>query len=77
MYCVRTAEEKLIHYLRVGDTDEYYNLLEDPDERHNKIDDLDYAERIAALRDRIEEEKAKCSYEVPDLSIEYEKYQSL
>jgi len=52
-------------------------LLEDPDERHNKIDDPDYAERIAALRDRIEEEKAKCSYEVPDLSIEYEKYQSL
>ena len=77
MYCVRTAQEKLIHYLKDGDTDEFYDLIEDPDERYNKIDDADYAVRIGALRDRLENEKAKCKYEVPDLSIEYEQYQNL
>ena len=77
MQCVRTASEKFIHYLKDGDTDEYYDLSNDPDERHNRVDDPAFAEQVEQMRQRLEDEKRRCNYEVPDLTIEYESYQKL
>jgi len=75
MQCVRTATEKLIRYLKDGDRDEFYDLAVDPDERQNRVDDPAYAEQVAMMRERLDMEKGRFNYVVPDLTVEYEGYQ--
>ncbi len=77
MQCVRTAKEKLIHYLKDGDTDEYYDLAFDPDERANRINDPEYVDQVASMRELLEEEKVRQQYVVPDLSTMYDSYTKL
>jgi len=77
MQCVRTATEKFIHYLKDSDTDEYYDLANDSDERHNRVDDPEYKTQVEQMRQRLEAEKRHINYEVPDLTVEYESYQKL
>ena len=71
MVCVRTETEKLIHYLRDGERDEFYDLVADPDERDNVIDDPEYADRVAKMQERLEAEQGQFGFEVPDLSEGY------
>lgn len=49
MFGVRTDEYKYIHYHGIWDTNEFYNLKEDPDEMHNLIDDPQYQDLIKQL----------------------------
>jgi N-acetylglucosamine-6-sulfatase len=49
-YGVRTDRWKFIHYHGVWDTDELYNVQNDPDERHNLIDAPEHQNRVNALR---------------------------
>ena len=46
---VRTDDYKYIHYHGIWDTNEFYNLKEDPDEMHNLIDDPKYQDIIKGL----------------------------
>ncbi len=48
---VRTACDKYVR--RYGEDDEYYDLVSDPQERHNRIHDPACRERILALRERM------------------------
>ena len=71
MVCVRTETEKLIHYLRDGERDEFYDLVADPDEQDNVIEDSAYADRVAKMQERLEAEQGRFGFEVPDLSEGY------
>ncbi|NLT78390.1 MAG: DUF4976 domain-containing protein, partial [Planctomycetes bacterium] len=50
---VRTDRYKFIHYHGIWDTDELYDLKNDPDEMHNLIDQPDQQVRIEELRERL------------------------
>ena len=65
MVCVRTPTQKLIHYLRPGESDEFYDLAKDPHELNNVIGVHAYAERVAALRRRLDEAQREFDYRVP------------
>ena len=71
MVCLRTETEKLIHYVREGEGDEFYDLVEDPEERKNVFGDSAYAERVKQMQSRIEETQQEYAFEVPDLSDRY------
>ena len=43
MTCLRTAGEKLIHYLRDDEGNEFYDLVVDPEERQNVVADTAYS----------------------------------
>ena len=48
-YGIRTQRYKLIHYYHDTDEWELYDLVEDPEEMHNRYDDPAYSEVISAL----------------------------
>ena len=50
MFCLRGERYKLIQYHGIWDTDELYDLLEDPQERQNLIHNADQQQRVAAMR---------------------------
>ncbi|MHC4540327.1 MAG: sulfatase/phosphatase domain-containing protein, partial [Planctomycetota bacterium] len=50
---VRTDRYKFIHYHGVWDTDELYDIKNDPDEMHNLIDKPEHAALIEQLRTRM------------------------
>lgn len=50
---VRTDRYKFIHYYGVWDTDEFYDLKNDPEEMHNLIDKPEHAGLIEQLRTRM------------------------
>jgi N-acetylglucosamine-6-sulfatase len=52
-YGVRTDRYKFIHYQGIWDTDELYDLQNDPDEMHNLFDKPEHKKRIAQLRARM------------------------
>ena len=54
MVCLRTRSAKLIHYLRAGESDEFYDLARDPEERVNVIDDPAYADAVHDLRTQLD-----------------------
>ena len=66
--CLRTAGAKLIHYLRDGETDEFYDLVRDPDERTNVTKKDRHAGQVGALRDRLVQAQSRYGYQVPDLT---------
>ena len=66
MVCLRTPGEKLIHYLRPGEEDEFYDLARDPHELTNVIDDAPYADRVAALRRRLDEARQQFGFRMPE-----------
>ena len=71
MTCLRTASEKLIHYLRDGEGDEFYDLVVDPEERQNVVDDPAYSGRVTQMRNRLEAAKRQSDFSLPDLSRQY------
>lgn len=71
--CLRTASQKLIHYLREGEQDEFYDLAADPDERSNGIGDPACAADVARLRGLLDEAREQFQYVMPDLSRTYER----
>jgi len=50
---VRTDRYKFIHYYGVWDTDELYDLKDDPEEMHNLIDKPEHAKLVEQLRTRM------------------------
>jgi N-acetylglucosamine-6-sulfatase len=50
---VRTDRWKFIHYHGIWDTDELYDLRDDPDERHNLIDAPEHQGLVKTLRQRM------------------------
>ena len=50
---VRTDRYKLIHYHGVWETDELYDVQNDPDEMHNLIDQPEHRKLVADLRKRM------------------------
>jgi N-acetylglucosamine-6-sulfatase len=50
---VRTDRYKLIHYHGVWETDELYDMQNDPDERNNLIDKPEHRTLVADLRKRM------------------------
>ena len=52
-YGVRTDRYKFIHYHGVWDTDELYDLKNDPDEMHNLIDKPEHRQLIRQLRSQM------------------------
>jgi N-acetylglucosamine-6-sulfatase len=52
-YGVRTDRYKFIHYHGVWDTDELYDMRNDPDERHNLIDASEHRDLVNTLRKRM------------------------
>jgi N-acetylglucosamine-6-sulfatase len=50
---VRTDRYKFIHYHGIWDTDELYDLQNDPDEMHNLIDKPEHRTLVAGLRGRL------------------------
>ena len=71
MTCLRTASEKLIHYLRDGEGDEFYDLVVDAEEQQNVIDDPAYSGRVTQMRNRLEAAKRQSDFSLPDLSRQY------
>lgn len=51
---IRTAKSKYVHRYPYG-PHEFYDLVNDPDEMHNCIDDSDFASQIVHLRARLEQ----------------------
>ena len=49
MFGVRTDDYKYIHYHGIWDTNEFYDIKNDPDELHNLIDDPKYQDIIKGL----------------------------
>jgi N-acetylglucosamine-6-sulfatase len=54
-YGVRTDRYKFIHYHGIWDTDELYDMQNDPDEMHNLIDEPEHQDLIKKLRIRMYE----------------------
>ena len=50
---VRTDRYKFIHYHGIWDTDELYDMQNDPDEMHNLIDGPEHRQLVADLRKRL------------------------
>jgi len=50
MVAVRTHQWKYIHYPEINDTDELYNLKDDPHELHNLIDNADARRQLDELK---------------------------
>ena len=50
---VRTKRYKYMHFHGIWDKDELYDLREDPDEKHNLIDDPKYAALIKEMKDKM------------------------
>jgi N-acetylglucosamine-6-sulfatase len=50
---IRTERYKLIQYTDLDGMDEFYDLLADPYEMHNRIDDPAQSERVEELRGRL------------------------
>jgi arylsulfatase A-like enzyme len=50
---IRTDRYKFIHYHGIWDTDELYDLKNDPEEMHNLIDEPEHQQRIEQLKSRI------------------------
>ena len=48
-YGIRTERYKLIHFYYDNDEWEFYNVQDNPDELHNRIDDPAYTEIIAEI----------------------------
>ena len=71
MVCLRTQTEKLIHYIREGEGDEYYDLVNDPHEYTNAIADPAYAHRVADMQKRLSDARKRFAFTVPDLSGRY------
>ncbi|MFP6722187.1 MAG: sulfatase/phosphatase domain-containing protein [Candidatus Poribacteria bacterium] len=71
MICLRTTDEKIVHYLREGEGDEFYDLVRDPGEQRNVIDDSEYAGRVSQMKNRLEETRNRYDFTVPDLSKQY------
>ena len=65
MVCLRTADRKLIHYLRPGESDELYDLQVDPQERSNVIGQGRYAADLATLQERLAQEQRRLGYRLP------------
>jgi len=53
MHALRTDRYKYIHYVGIWDTDELYDLQEDPLERVNLIDRSEHAERVRSLNGQL------------------------
>ena len=71
MICLRTTDEKIVHYLREGEGDEFYDLVRDPGEQRNVIDDSEYAGRVSQMKNRLEETRNRYDFTVLDLSKQY------
>ena len=71
MVCLRTQTEKLIHYIREGEGDEYYDLVNDPHEYTNAIADSTYVDRVANMQKRLAAAQERYKFTVPDLSDRY------
>lgn len=54
-FALRTDRYKLIQYHGIWDTDELYNLVEDPNEMHNLIAEGEHQALIAKLRQQLHE----------------------
>ena len=65
--CLRTPTEKLIHYLRPGESDEFYDLLADPHELTNAIAEPAYAQRVATLRRRLDAARESFAFRIPPI----------
>lgn len=52
-YAIRTPEYKLIQYHGIWDTDELYNMREDPQEMHNLIERADKKDIVRSLRKKL------------------------
>lgn len=52
-FALRTPDYKFIQYHGVWDTDELYDMRNDPREMHNLIDDDEYLAVVAEMRDRL------------------------
>jgi len=50
---VRTDRYKFIHYHGIWDTDELYDMQNDPDEMHNLIDQPEHKQLVASLKKRL------------------------
>ncbi len=65
MLCLRTKKDKLIHYLRTGEGDEFYDLAQDPEERHNVINKPDYVSRLADMKQQLDLAKQRYNFTQP------------
>ena len=66
-FAIRTPDYKLIQYHGVWDTEELYDMVNDPREMTNLIDDPELADLKASLRHRLYEllENQACAHVVP------------
>jgi arylsulfatase A-like enzyme len=62
---VRTDRYKLIHFYGDIDAWEFYDVVSDPLEMHNRIDDPEYQDRIREMKTELESLRAR--YRAPDL----------
>ncbi len=53
MFALRSQQYKLIQYHGIWDTDELYDIEQDPLERHNLIRDTDQQQRITLMRQQL------------------------
>jgi arylsulfatase A-like enzyme len=53
-YGMRTKRYKLVHFYYNIDVWEFYDLEKDPDEMHNAINDPEYADKIAELKQQLQ-----------------------
>lgn len=54
-FAIRGERYKLIHYQGIWDTDELYDLVEDPQETRNLIGEARYDERVSRMQTRLYE----------------------
>ena len=66
MLCLRTQTRKLIRYLRSGEGDEFYDLDQDPEERHNVINKPNYAEQVEDLQRQLDSAKFRYNFAKPE-----------
>ena len=66
MLCLRTQTRKLIRYLRSGEGDEFYDLDQDPEERHNVINEPNYAEQVEDLQRQLDSAKSCYNFTKPE-----------
>ena len=66
MLCLRTQTRKLIRYLRSGEGDEFYDLDQDPEERHNVINEPNYAEQVEDLQRQLDSAKSFYNFAKPE-----------
>lgn len=66
MTAVRTARHKLITFPEINDMDELYDMLADPHEMNNLVNDPAYADVLSAMRTQLKEDKATYGWD-PDV----------